>query len=496
MKHMNDPRPNSNMIPTEPAMTVLLGLPFHDLTLDETLDYCTKAMAGSQSRYLVTANVDFTAQAYEDADLKKIVFFADRVVCDGMPLVWLSHWFGAPLRERVAGSDMVPKLLEICANDGHPVYFFGSDLATLQEAKVIAEARYAGLRVVGLDSPPMGAVIEWDNDALCAKMRASGAHLLLVCLGCPKQERWICAHHHESGIPLSIGVGASLDFITGKQKRAPRWMQKTGMEWFWRMSGSPTRLVSRYSKDFLFLGKAAWQQVSAQRRRNGIAKNVRERPETSRQQDPAVTRVEWHGTLQQHDLTSAPIPETITSAVFLDASRVSCMDSSGLGRLATLVRNCRSAKQWLVAVRPSEAFRRSVREVRMDGLFQIVESETAALQWLEEHQTNSGVCKVTQNGVLRVSFKRSLDALYHDDMMSILESAIADSDEIRVLIVDLKDVDFIDSRAVGGLIRTWKIMVAKGGTMFYSDAKPVVREIIALLRLDKMLTEWKGEPAG
>ena len=254
------------LLPPEPPLTVLLGLPFHDLTLAETLDYCRSTMQGEHSRYLVTANVDFTTQAYQDADLRKIVFFADRVVCDGMPLVWLSRWLGYPLRERVAGSDLVPRLLDICGNDGCPVYFFGSDRATLLEAKDIVEVRYPGLKVVGIDSPPHGAVIEWDNEALCAKMRASGARLLLVCLGCPKQERWICAHHHETGIPLSIGVGASLDFITGKQVRAPRWMQKSGLEWFWRMSGSPARLVARYYKDFLFLVHAGWSQARTQRR--------------------------------------------------------------------------------------------------------------------------------------------------------------------------------------------------------------------------------------
>ena len=85
-----------NPLPLEPPLTVLLGLPFHDLSLDETLAYCATAMQSDHSRYLVTANVDFTTQAYKDADLRKIVFFADRVVCDGMPLVWLSRWFGYP----------------------------------------------------------------------------------------------------------------------------------------------------------------------------------------------------------------------------------------------------------------------------------------------------------------------------------------------------------------------------------------------------------------
>lgn len=482
-----------NTMSQEPPMTVLLGLPFHDLTLAETLDYCTEVMGGTHSRYLVTANVDFTAQAYEDEDLRKIVFFADRVVCDGMPLVWLSRLFGAPLRERVTGSDMVPKLLALCASLGYPVYFFGSDLETLEEAKGIVETRYPGLRVAGLDSPTIGAVIEWDNDVLCEKMRASGARLLLVCLGCPKQERWICAHHQETGIPLSIGVGASLDFITGKQKRAPRWMQKTGMEWFWRMSGSPTRLVSRYYQDFLFLCMAAWQQASAQRRRKGIIGKVIVPPESAALPNIAVTHVEWHGALQKDALDGAPVPKSITTPVFLDTSRVTFMDSSGFGRLAMLLRHCREADQGLLVVNPSQVFRRSVRALRMDGLFQTVDSEAEALQWVHEHEARGGMAEAAKEGVVWVSFNRALDAPYYDEMMSLLENAMEHSAGIRVLVIDLTEVGFIDSRAVGGLIRAWKRMSAKGGEMFYSGAKPAVREIIALLRLDLILTEWKGD---
>lgn len=481
-------------MPQEPPLTVLLGLPFHDLTLTETLDYCGKAMQDGQSRFLVTANVDFTTQAYDDPDLRKIVFFADRVVCDGMPLVWLSRVLGYPLRERVAGSDLVPKLLEICGTRGHAVYFFGSDLATLEEAKGIVEARYAGLKVVGVDSPPMGAVIEWDNEALCARMRASGAQLLLVCLGCPKQERWIWAHHRETGIPLSIGVGASLDFITGKQKRAPRWMQKTGLEWFWRMSGSPSRLVTRYGKDLVFLVKAALQQAGAQRRRKDLGGTIHAHQAMAPRQDAPHTRIEWRGELEKSGLAGAPVPAQVTSPVLLDASGVTFIDSAGLGRLALLVRLCRTAGQVLVAVRPAAAFRTAVTSVRMDSLFPMLDSEAEALAWVAAHQASGGVHQMTADGVAWVSFNRALDALYHDEMMAILEAAISNqSAEVRSLVVDLREVGFIDSRAVGGLIRAWKAMSAKGGTLFLAGAKPAVREILGLLRLDKVLTEWKGD---
>lgn len=473
----------------EPPLTVLLGLPFHDLTLEETLAWCRETMRGDTPRYAVTANVDFTTQAYGDADLKKIVFFADRVVCDGMPLVWLSRIFGRPLRERVAGSDMVPKLLDICAADGRSVYFFGSDMKTLEEAKAIAERRYPGLKVAGMDAPPVGAVIDWDNDALCQRMKSSGASLLLVCLGCPKQERWIFAHHKETGIPLSIGVGASLDFIAGKQKRAPEWMQKTGLEWFWRMSGSPSRLVSRYGKDFLFLTKAAAGQAWAQRRRDDIAPPAR----PLRSPELPVERIAWSGDVQKSNVHLAPMPERLALPVVLDASQVTFMDSSGLGRLAALVRDCRAAGRHLVVVNPSAAFRNPVASARMDALFPIAATGEEALKLLAALSNKHIPGGSSAGGVRWVSFEGSLDALQYDDMLAALESNIRAMTRESALVVDLRKVDFIDSRAVGGLVRAWKLLSAKGAGMFLHGAAAPVREIISLLRLDKMLPEWKGD---
>jgi len=354
------------------------------------------------------------------------------------------------------------------------------------------EERYPGLKVAGIDSPPIGAVIEWDNEALCEKMRASGARLLLVCLGCPKQERWICAHHHETGIPLSIGVGASLDFITGKQTRAPRWMQRTGMEWFWRMSGSPTRLITRYSKDLAFLLKAALQQARAQRRRKCLGALARNNPPQPPQDDVPLTRLEWRGALQQSVLDGAPLPATVTAPVLLDASRVTFMDSSGLGRLAALARLCRATKQLLFVVSPSVVFKESVRAVRMDALVPMVADEAAALHLIAQHQTSGGGLKIADDGAVWVAFNRPLDALYHDEMIAILETAISATASNKVLVVDLHDVSFMDSRAVGGLIRIWKMMSARGGQMFYAQASPALREIIGLLHLEKILLEWKG----
>jgi N-acetylglucosaminyldiphosphoundecaprenol N-acetyl-beta-D-mannosaminyltransferase len=475
----------------EPPLNVLLGLPFHELTLEETLGFCQEAMHGKAGHYIVTANVDFTTQAYEDPDLKKIVFFADRVVCDGMPLVWLSHLVGKPLPERVAGSDMVPLLLDICGREGHAVYFFGSDIATLIEASELCTKRYPGLRVAGVDSPPIGAVVEWDNDALCEKMRNSGAKLLLVCLGCPKQERWIFAHHDETGIPLSIGVGASLDFITGKQKRAPKWMQKTGLEWLWRMSTDPGRLVARYRKNFVFLFQASWRQYRSLRTSPTSPAPPRAAVGCPGWRD--VQRISWAGRLTWKDPSGAPVPAATTLPLFLDASQITGLDSVALGRLALVARVCRAAGQPMFVIAPSPAFREATEAAQMQSLYTVVDDETAAFAILAEMPASDHECRKLDGEVVWVSFSRALDALFYKEMVDTFDATLAENPSLKTLVVDLREVTFIDSRAVGGLIRTWKMMTAKGGQMYLAGASPSVKSIISLLKLDKLLSEWKGD---
>jgi N-acetylglucosaminyldiphosphoundecaprenol N-acetyl-beta-D-mannosaminyltransferase len=470
---------------TEPPLVVLLGLPFHDLSLDEIISECGEMMEGESPRYVVTANVDFTAQADEDVDLRKIVYFADRVVCDGMPLVWLSRIFGHPLKERVAGSDMVPRLLELCAREGHPVYFFGSDLETLKQAGEIAAQRYPGLRVAGCDAPAMGAVVEWDNESICRRMKESGAKLLLVCLGCPKQERWIFANHSETGIPLSIGVGASLDFITGKQVRAPLWMQKTGLEWFWRMAGNPKRLVARYSKDFLFIIKATFKQARLQSRRQ------RFKPGLSRVvpiSAPDVIHLRWEGSLEKGRMEGAPLPDHVDRPVLLNGSGILFMDSGGLGRLVVLIRKCRAQGVDLFIVAPSDFMSEALASAQMASLVTIMASESEALKRVTACRLLSSSSAADDEGAVKVSFQHPLDAIHLDAMMEALDHAAGNANR---LIIDLEQVDFIDSRAVGALIRVHKRMLAKAGDLLLWRPRPDVREILRLLRVDSILPEWK-----
>ena len=246
-----------------PAISFIVGLPFHHTTMEDALKDYVSIMRGDRSAYWVTANVDFATRAPTDPVLKDLVFHADRVFCDGLPLVWLSKLFGRPLPERVAGSDMVPLLLETSASKGYRIYFLGSDEATLAKASKIATERYPGLEIAGHHSPPFAHVHEWDNEHIVADIQATDADLVLVAVGSPKQERWISGYFDQTGAKLAIGIGASLDFIAGSQTRAPRWIQRVGFEWLWRMLTDPKRLAKRYASNFTYLGRAAFTQWRA-----------------------------------------------------------------------------------------------------------------------------------------------------------------------------------------------------------------------------------------
>lgn len=181
-------QPSDSAVKNEPEVTFLLGLPFHAITMGETVAEAIRVIEGGSPRYFVTANADFVAQAYENPRLRDILVHAHRAVCDGMPLVWLSRLFPPRLPERVAGSDLVFELFREGSSRAWRFFFLGSDEATLATAgKVLAE-RYPGLTVAGSFSPPFATVEDWPNEEIARRIREARPHVLLVAVGCPKQE--------------------------------------------------------------------------------------------------------------------------------------------------------------------------------------------------------------------------------------------------------------------------------------------------------------------
>lgn len=170
------------------------------------------------------------------------------MLCDGTPLIWASRLFGRALPERVAGADLVPVLIQAAARKNHRIFFLGATEGANARAIANVHAKFPGLEISHY-SPPFRPLYEMNNAEIIERIRAAEPDVLLVAFGCPKAEKWIAAHYQELGVPVVIGVGASIDFLAGHVKRAPGWMQRAGLEWLFRLCQEPRRLFRRYASD-------------------------------------------------------------------------------------------------------------------------------------------------------------------------------------------------------------------------------------------------------
>jgi N-acetylglucosaminyldiphosphoundecaprenol N-acetyl-beta-D-mannosaminyltransferase len=198
-----------------------------------------------QSHYVCVCNVHMVMEAHDAGGFQKLVNAADLVTPDGMPLVWVLRIMGIRRTPRVDGSTLTFHVCQAAAREGVPIALYGGSEETVAAFMVFARNNFPGIRIVDTISPPYRALTPEDVEADARKLAASEAKIVLVALGCPRQERWMAEHKPELNAVM-IGIGAALDFHAGRVLRAPNWMQYSGMEWFFRLCMEPRRLWRRY----------------------------------------------------------------------------------------------------------------------------------------------------------------------------------------------------------------------------------------------------------
>lgn len=242
-------------MPEKPQTTaqtiVVLGTPISIIDMKGTLKRIEEMIESGSPHFIITPNVDFVVQAGEDQELHRILCDADLVICDGMPLVWASKWFGNPIPERVAGSDLAVPLLELAERKRLKLFLLGAETAVNRKAAETIRNDYPNINLVGNYSPPYASLVDMDHEDINKRITEAKPDILLVGFGCPKQEKWINMNYQHIGVPVSIGVGATVDFIAGKVSRAPQWMRNSGLEWFYRLIKEPRRMWKRYVKDIV-----------------------------------------------------------------------------------------------------------------------------------------------------------------------------------------------------------------------------------------------------
>jgi N-acetylglucosaminyldiphosphoundecaprenol N-acetyl-beta-D-mannosaminyltransferase len=217
----------------------------HALSWGETLSRITAWANARESRYVCICNAHSVVTVSQDAEFQKVVNQADMATPDGMPVAWMLRRQGFVDQERINGPDLMWRYCEQAARSGEVVYFYGSTNETLQLLSAKLLTVFPSLRIGGVYSPPFRDESNAEDEVIVEFINASGAGVVFVGLGCPKQEKWMAAHRNRIHAVM-IGVGAAFDYHAGTVRRAPLWMQRNGLEWLHRLCSEPSRLWRRY----------------------------------------------------------------------------------------------------------------------------------------------------------------------------------------------------------------------------------------------------------
>lgn len=238
-----------------------------NLAMDEALNRVDQLIRENKNAYVVTPNVDHIIQLEKGGPLREVYKKADLILTDGKPLIWISKWYGTPIKEKISGSDLFPKLCCLAAQKGYKMYFLGAGEGVAAKAAENLVKKNPELQIVGTYSPPFGfEKDERELERIKKQIKEVHPHILIVGLGCPKQELFILHHKDELGVPISLGLGASLDFEAGEVKRAPKWMANHGLEWLFRIFQDPKRLAKRYLVDDIKIFRLAIKYRKADNR--------------------------------------------------------------------------------------------------------------------------------------------------------------------------------------------------------------------------------------
>jgi exopolysaccharide biosynthesis WecB/TagA/CpsF family protein/anti-anti-sigma factor len=504
------------------------------VTTLETLDLIGEMVRSRTPHYAATANVDFLVHSLEDVELRRILFDAHLVVADGQPIVWASRFLGNPLPERVTGSGLVPLLLERAEREGWKVFFLGGTEQSVAAAAARTRERHPAIQLVGAYSPPFKPLLEMDHTDIIGRIRQAAPDILLVAFGCPKQEKWIWMNLQAAGVPFSVGVGATIDFLAGTFSRAPLWMQKTGTEWIYRLFQEPSRLAKRYAKDLRVFGIAIVRQWWQMRNRpphqgNPASTSTLTPPATPLPAttppttstvvppDSASSLALSNGASVPHAVIIPParidaasaatlqpdwLAKATASDVLVDLSGVSFIDSTGIGLLVRLRKTARESKRGLILFGMPPAIRAILASMKLLEFFPAAPDQRTAQGMLVRQPAPPSAGPASPGAspspapapaASILAWQGEITAANAGEFVESIQSRITSVPLETQLNIDLSQVDFIDSTGVGLLLRLKRETFRRHQRLTYSNPSPPVRNVLRITRLEGYLLE-SAEP--
>ncbi len=235
----------------------LFGLRIDNLTLPESLDRIEELIRAGPTHQHVVVNVDKVVKSHRDPALRQAILECDMVNVDGQPVVWASRLLGQPLKERVAGIDLFQALIRRCAERGYRVYLLGAEQEVVADVVRVLQAREPKLVVAGWRN---GYWAPAEEEQVAVAIRDARPDVLFVAISSPKKELFVNRWKSTMQVPFVMGVGGTFDVVAGRVRRAPRWMQRVGLEWLFRLLQEPRRMWRRYLVEDMQIIKLIWQE--------------------------------------------------------------------------------------------------------------------------------------------------------------------------------------------------------------------------------------------
>ena len=469
----------------------ILGVAFDNVTINETLSLIEQMVLSRQPHYLVTANVDFLVQARHDVELHRILLNAHLVLCDGTPLLWVSRLLGNPLPERVAGADLAPLLIRLAAQKGFRLFILGGRPEVSTKAVANLRAQFPDLIIAGHYSPPFQPLLDMDHDMIAQRIREAKPDLLLVSFGCPKAEKWFGMNYRSLGVPVGIGLGATIDFLAGQVKRAPRWMQRTGTEWIFRLAQEPRRLIRRYANDLWYFGADVlrqWWQLRVRHEQPAVASCA-----SLPTEHPSWLHITLPSRLDlavvRRDAMLWDKAATDGRHCLLNMAGVQSLDSSGIGLLISLQKRLQSAGRQLLLVAPTDFVRQTLQRARLNDFLTTSRDETTVWQRLEARDAAASTPTLNK-------FTNTLE--WQGEVTAANAESVwnTTTTEIRSRMppparfrIDLSRLRFIDSTGLGIMIRARKFARERGTHIVFTNVQANVRNVLRLSKMEAVLLE-------
>ncbi len=398
---------------------------------------------------------------------------------------------GNPLPERVAGADLVPLLIQVAAERDYRVFFLGASPESASQAMANLRRQFPRLKIAGNYSPPYKPLLEMDHDEIKRRIQEASPDLLFVSFGCPKQEKWMAMHYRSLGVPVIVGVGATIDFLAGRVRRAPVWMQRSGTEWIFRLAQEPRRLFRRYFTDLWVFGWkiiAQWWRMhsrSAGSRSKNQKLTLQVEKEYQEIKLPEVLDLEM---VQSQELMADQIL-TDGHHCLMDMSIVKFIDSSGLGLLIRLQKKLRETGRQLILVAPSPAARRTFVLMHLEEFFSFAPDMPSAKQRIALPAQNLPLNPTIPAGAEPdlLIWQGEITAANAEDIWRKTVKWLARNPLPRQLVIDLSEVMFIDSSGLGAMLRTRKMAQRQGAKLIFTGLRPAVRNVLHIARLEGFL---------